>query len=893
MTSNPIQRDKAFKDLILTILEALEINAPSIDDVNSAAKQAEEIMQYDGNIEAIVREILIAVDTHMGIGTSLVSIEIPHDEEWVSKRDNITWTYSDAYMKFLRDNGWHKNFVLDQNHVCNKILGHMQDPTSEGSWDRRGLVIGHVQSGKTANYIGAIAKAADAGYKFIIVIAGVHNNLRKQTQERIDEGFIGRSSDPKNRVNIGVGDTKGFEDKEYPCPVTLTTIYNDFNKKTADQSGWKLNDFSKPIIVVIKKNVNTLRALHRWLKDMNARGDGQISDIPVLMIDDEADNASINTNREELDPTKTNSLIRNILKLFDKSCYIGYTATPFANIFINPEGYDEDVREELFPRDFIYCLDAPNTYFGPDDVFLDDESSSQILGEIDDCDLYIPYNHKKDDQIINLPPSLYHAINQFIITRAIRNIRGDNNKHHSMMINVSRFVDIQKNIRNLVDDYINELGNAVKANYALPEKKSNQNDYMAQLREVYNENFADSKLKWSKVKSELYEVFRNLNTYLVNSKSDDSLDYKKYEKDGVSLTAIAVGGLSLSRGLTLEGLCISYMYRNTRMYDTLMQMGRWFGYRTNYDDLCRVHLPLNSIEWYAHIAKASEELRLQIKQMRQRNMSPKDFGLYVRFHPDRLQITAANKMRSAEKQIVQQNYSARIVESHTLSIDADIRKTNEALIVEYWKDGFGGIKSEETKKGWIFRDCPISIIDSFLLKFQIPVLSNFDYKTPALDFLRKIADNYVRGDVLLISPKNSDTNEQKYRLGAQKRLSGQLDEGIWTASKDRVASRNDEKLGLTKEQILQAKENALPKETSDYHYRAIRNKPLLMIHILEVKGEDKRPIRLPAFGISFPDGDYGTTIEAAVNKVWVQKMLSGFDIPEEEDDYDDEPDTLG
>lgn len=164
-----------------------------------------------------------------------------------------------------------------------------------------------------ANYTGLIARAADAGYKFI-VIAGIHNNLRRQTQQRIDEAFIGRSSDPEDRRNIGVGLAPG-----YPHPATLTNINEDFNKNTAAKSGWKINDFSKPIILIIKKNVTTLTALHKWLKALNAEGGDRISDVPMLLIDDEADNASINTNKEDLDPTRTNAMIRRILGLFAKS----------------------------------------------------------------------------------------------------------------------------------------------------------------------------------------------------------------------------------------------------------------------------------------------------------------------------------------------------------------------------------------------------------------------------------------------------------------------------------------------------------------------------------------------------------------------------------------------
>ncbi len=390
------------KDITSTLIRRLAYyqGVPTREDVESEAKKSADFYKHDGPIDAVIEEAMIAVNTHMGEGVSLVDVETEHDEEWVFNSE-ISRTYSDGYAEYLKSEKWHPSVVKSLSDVSTKILGHLQNPESAGAWDKRGLVIGHVQSGKTANYIGLVSKAADAGYKFIIVIAGIHNNLRKQTQERIDEGFVGRSSNPDKRGEIiGVGRTSN----DYPHPATLTNIHNDFNKQTANHSGWSINDFSKPIIFVIKKNVSTLNSLHDWLRELNTKGNGKIAGVPMLMIDDEADYASINTNRDDTDPTKTNSMLRKILGMFEKSCYVGYTATPFANIFINPEAYDDEVLRELFPKDFIYCLDAPTTYFGPEKVFLEDGSSTGILREITDAEIYIPYSLKKDQEIFDLPP---------------------------------------------------------------------------------------------------------------------------------------------------------------------------------------------------------------------------------------------------------------------------------------------------------------------------------------------------------------------------------------------------------------------------------------------------------------------------------------------------------
>jgi len=885
MNGNRVENEKNLTSALITALASLQ-EPPTKEVISEKAKGMASLFGYEGDLEPIINEALIAVDSRMGAGVSLVDIAAKHDEEWVFKRkDEIEWTYSEAYEKYLKTQRWHPTLVQSLSDVGTRILGHLQDPASEGSWIRRGLVIGHVQSGKTANYIGLVAKAADAGYKLIIVIAGIHNNLRRQTQERIDEGFVGRSSDPNNRVLSGVG----LLDMAYPHPITLTTIHDDFSRRIANQIGLGINDRGRPIILVIKKNVNTLKALHKWLKELNTHGDGRIADVPMLLIDDEADNASINTNKPDLEPTRTNKMIRKILGLFAKSCYLGYTATPFANIFINPDAYDKEAYEELFPRHFIYCLDAPNTYFGPDKVFLDETTSSLITEPIMDCEEYIPWSHKKDYPVTELPPSLYKALHQFVLARAIRNLRGHSGKHCSMMINVSRFVAVQQAVRTLISHHEKMLREAVKANYAMPEEISGKNQYMSLLKSVFEDDFTGCGFSWSQIKKSLWSVFDNLRIYVVNSKTDEALDYKKYERDGHSLTAIAIGGLSLSRGLTIEGLCVSYMYRNTKMYDTLMQMGRWFGYRPDYEDLCRVHLSPDSLDWYSHIADASEELRQQIKRMRREGLSPVQFGLYVKAHPDALMITAANKKRNTQTFTVNYAFSNRLVESYLLSTDETVNHKNEVLITEYWKDGFGGKVEEPTGKGWMFRDVNVEIIEEFLNGFRTHT-AFVDLKSAVISCLSALAEKHPHGDVLLIS-KDSNNHADSFLLGAQERSSSGWDGDSWRLNKQRVASRGDEKLGLNEAQRKLAAAEA-GKEPSDTHFRQVRNKPLLMIHILEPKGMEGK--RVPAFGVSFPPGYYDTVVKVVANKVWIEKMYGPLtdDRPDDEEDYDEQANAV-
>jgi hypothetical protein len=886
MSRTQNEKDKGFIATLITAFGDSD-EPPTRAEIEAKAAMLAPILGFDGDLEHVVAVAETVIPSRMSAGVSLVDPEATHDQEWILKRE-IQTTYAEAYGDFLRSEGWKPTVV---NTLLNddgaKILGLLQDPTDEGAWNRRGLVIGHVQSGKTANYLGVVAKAADAGYKFIIVIAGIHNNLRKQTQRRVDEGFIGRSSDPANRVPIGVG-----LDKDYPNPVTLTNIHMDFNKQTADKSGAELNDFKKPVIIVIKKNVKTLEVLHTWLRDLNAKGADRIRDVPMLVIDDEADNASINTNKPDINPTATNTWIRKILRLFTKSCYVGYTATPFANIFIDPDAFDKDAYEELFPKDFIYSLDAPTTYFGPDKVFLDEASSARILRPITDCEDYLPLTHKNGSPVAELPPSLYRALDQFIVARAIRNLRKQERKHCSMLINISRFVSVQKEVKGFITLRLDRIKDAVKANYMMAEEISAQNQYMARLRAAFDDEFSDCGFEWQEVKEALWGVFDHLRTYVVNSKTtDDPLDYEKYEREGVGLTAVAIGGLSLSRGLTIEGLTVSYMYRNTRMYDTLMQMGRWFGYRPNFEDVCRVYLSKDSINWYKHIALAADELRHQIRRMRNVGLSPKDFGLYVQSHPDSLLITAANKMRSGEKVTLKQNYTGKLIESFLLPLDSKVSDANSDLIARYWADRFGGAELRKTEKGWFLPDVESDKIGEFLAAFK----SHKDavrQKALAIDYLSAISDKFPKGDVLLISVGPGDADN--HVLGPQERTAADATADKWQISGYRVASRGDEKLGLSSDQQKAAEQLAADdtksksKKPSDFHYRLVRDKPLLMIHVLEpTNNEEFKGLRVPAWGLSYPDGQYGTAIEVVANRVWIEQMYGSLDDdPDDDEDYD-------
>jgi hypothetical protein len=442
-------------------------------------------------------------------------------------------------------------------------------------------------------------------------------------------------------------------------------------------------------------------------------------------------------------------------------------------------------------------------------------------------------------------------------------------------------------VRGFVSLREKKMREAVRANYMMPEAISSKNAYMRGLKRAFEDEYAIAGFTWSEVKVALNGVFDHLHLYVINSKSDEVLDYKKYEKEEIGLTAIAIGGLSLSRGLTIEGLIVSYMYRNTKMYDTLMQMGRWFGYRPGFEDVCRVYLSRDSLNWYSHIAHASEELTQQVKRMRRDGLSPRQFGLYVMAHPDSLLITAANKMRAGEKVKFRQNFSGRMLESYTVSTDGEVNSANFKLIERLWREGFGGCAPEDSKKGVIFRDVAVEKIEEFLIAFQAH--SQFaDRKADIVAYLGVLADRHPVGDVLLISP--GDEAGTPYKMNGQSRVVAKHEGTAWTLNKDRVASRGDEKLGLTQTQQAAAEKLAAsaesPVKPSDTHYREIRNKPLLMIHSLSPHDKPSVEGPIAAFGVSFPPGHYDTEIEVVANRVWLEHMQGAPDDPDDEEDYD-------
>jgi hypothetical protein len=597
------------------------------------------------------------------IGERMIAITNKDAPRWFeAKKHEISWNHWEAYKKMLESQGRSEKIIDDNEEVINTILDYSGDPRVGGSWARKGLVMGNVQSGKTQNYLGLINKAIDAGYKTIIVLGGHLNDLRMQTQERIDEGVLGapsrhlidNSSGQLGPIGVGLWHKNDI--------TAATTTAGDFTKAFADRFGVKL-DSGKPVVFVIKKHTGVMKTLCDWIERTHYLNvlEGKVLSNPMLLIDDEADYASINTKSHKNEVTLTNDLIRQLLSLFSKSTYVAYTATPFANIFIDPDENSYSEHDDLFPSDFMVKMPVPTNYMGQDFFFGEDalKNESNATSPIIEIDDHWPIHELKnrDDVDYDLPESLKDAIRAFVIVTAVRTIRGEQNSHNTMLVNISHLSKHQNRFETLIHDYKTRVFEALSAYGSLGVSQARRSDLLSSLEDTYNNKFLIDESYDSILKVLAGSQRRDISVWALNQSGKVSdrhvLNYSSYQDFG--LNVIVIGGHKLSRGLTLEGLSISYFARNSKAYDTLMQMCRWFGYRPSYKYLCKVYLPEESITWYSFIAATIRELYSELEFMAGREERPKDFGLKVREHPGVMLISAKNKIGVGTSEIRHQD----------------------------------------------------------------------------------------------------------------------------------------------------------------------------------------------------------------------------------------------
>lgn len=788
------------------------------------------------------------------------------DEEtrlWLTEevKKDIRWNYWELYRQYLiEEKRWGAETVRSMDDDTNGILNRMADPRQNGDFDRRGLVVASVQSGKTANYIGLIAKAADAGYRIIIVMAGIHNVLRNQTQERIEDGFVGFNS--IKQCKTGVGNIPEYRSEIKP--LVGTSRIRDFNKGTGDVfGGINPQTIQVPMVFVIKKNASVLESVKTWLRI--SMGEGR-KEQPLLLIDDEADNASINVKYGKEEISRINGQIRDILGLFSKSAYVGYTATPFANVLIDSKDHDEEHGDDIFPKSFIYTLEQSNAYFGAEKVFDDiDEAKPAHYREITDPpEKADGKTFKSGDELDYLPESLKRAIRTFVVACAERSLSGGAEEHMTMMVNLSPYNSVQKSARYEVADYLEEIKNAINAFANLPSaiRRNVNSPVLSELEQTWRCEYSDdphTPHTWEDVLSVLCKTVAPMRVAEINSDSKDSLGY-----DLGPQRVIAVGGYRLSRGLTLEGLMISYYARNAKAYDSLMQMARWFGYRMGYEHLCRVWMSDASAHWYQHVAMATRELMDQIESMCAANATPKQYGLRIRCNLDALMITARNKTGAGERlKNAKVMLDGNAVQTGALSRSAEDLRHNEECAVAFlkklkdaqFKPMTEGMNSRGVRSGLLFRNIPSEYICEYLSNYHnCPQSPKTDPEFLLRHIDRLDERGYTRWFVYVAAGEKNASDSTFTVFGKempreQRRPSKETDEKTFYFVKRAISSRAVEDVMLTDKQIAKAKKiveeeaksrkKEVKKNLSGFDYRRVATAPLLVLHPVALRF-DKR-----------------------------------------------------
>jgi hypothetical protein len=827
-------------------------------------------------------------------------------EPWLNARKGeIDSYYWNRLRDFMIETGELPAGVVSRlDKVTDEILDCCGDPLAPGNWSSRGMVMGNVQSGKTTNYAALICKASDAGYRVIILLAGITNSLRSQTQQRMDEYFIGRKSvfNAAAQAPLPIINYSGSRQRS---PDFGTSRDQDFSRHNA-VVGASFSSLKEPKIFVIKKNKNVLENLNTWISD---QAHGQKISEPLLMIDDEADNASINTHKDPGRSTAINAAIKATLAQFNRSTFIGYTATPFANIFIDPQSIDELEQEDLFPRNFIKALEPPSNYCGAARYFSENGNlRERSVVDIDDYVDILPLSHKKTHPLESIPPTLETAVRAFVLARAIRVLRGDGKKHMTMMVNASRFNDIQEKLEGHIYAYLAKLEKAIvlwaKSDDPLSDAviRSLQETYQAEYPATYVD---EDPISFESLLPVLNDAVSTIRVTTVNMrKKTSALNYDANKAEG--LHVIAIGGLALSRGLTLEGLVTTYLLRNVGASDTLMQMARWFGYRSNYEDLCRIYLPKDAIDHYEETHSSIEELRSEIDRMELIDATPLDFGLKVRQSETGIRITAANKMRTATQMRLAAGYSGRFVQAHAIHNKDEVNKKNLKAGSEFLQSLGQRSKDHDHHHYWTNAEGQdvLRLISELEFPREIQALWKLEGRRSLLsDYVSdRLGDELSKWDVCLATRSSSASgigpimdflpNEPIHPVT---RSAAELDENNpavyrFSGSKNAVADQDTAMIGLTDEEVEIAK--SLSKVAFENRFCQVRRRPLLAIFLVDPKRDSPTyKVKSPAFSIAvcFP-----TTLKPVQEKTYqINKVLRDQIIRESEDNADDDEDPIG
>ena len=920
-----------------------EMIAKSVETVLSLDLRWRDSVERD----CLIRDLETRFDVWIGRETTLEGND--DHVRWLDAERAQGWRYWPRYRLHL-ESSWALSSIDSLDKVTERVLSLLEDPNREGAWDRRGLVVGHVQSGKTSNYIGLICKAADAGYKLIVVLSGLHKNLRSQTQMRLDEGFLGyetlppQEADTRELRTIGAG-LIDPDPQIRPDYVTNRADNGDFSRNVANNLG--INPGGRPLLFVVKKNVSVLRNLHSWVNRVadarDARTDRPIvRNVPLLVIDDEADLASVDTRQQDFDeegqpdtehdPTAINRHIRRFLYCFEKSAYVGYTATPFANIFIHEQGTTTEEWEDLFPRSFVMTLPAPSNYVGPVRIFglePDDDLAQAVEPlplhrpvtdhaeslDIREREGWMPPRHvnghvPRYEGADKLSPSLRHAVYAFILSCAARRVRGHSGKHNSMLVHVTRYTVVQHAVFSQVESFLQLLRRRI-----IRGEGASTATAVSDLRRMWEEDFLPTTaavrkqiddpeivdVSWEAVEEHLARVVTDISVREINGTAGDVLDYDAHHATG--LNVIAIGGDKLARGLTLEGLTVSYFLRASRMYDTLMQMGRWFGYRPGYLDLCRLYTTPDLAEWFQHITEASEELRQEFDHMVAVGGTPKQYGLRVKSHPA-LMVTSRVKMRHGTE--LQLSFAHSISETVVFHKDAHNISMNFRAADDFIRGMGAPTEMEPTRSrpnGGVHHWSGTYLWSGVDAAGVMAFLDAYTTHDSAVRVHSKILREFIQAQVEVNELVNwtvalmSGGSEEKYMVGTHnvalsvrspisrgrdlrgteryviRRLLAPRDEAI-----DLDLAKYEMALDMTIEGWRQdpgrsrrQQEPTTPSGPSIREQRSSQNGLLLLYPLYRTGNHVEGDVPVIGFGISFPKSPSARTVTYTVNNVYSQQ----------------------
>lgn len=637
-----------------------------------------------------------------------------------------------AVADLLKKSGWKESPIDSVDTASTRIVSLLSHP-KEKKFSIKGLVVGYVQSGKTTNFTAVMAKAADRGYKLFIVLAGIHNGLRRQTQARLVNQLV----EPNPTLWSQLTDL----DQDFVPTANAASFFGKSNKTH--------------VLCVVKKNATVLKKFAKWLDSAST----YLQDCPALVIDDEADQATV--------ATKTiNPRIREILDCLPKSAYVGYTASPFANLLIDPS------NDDLYPRDFIVNLPKPVGHFGTEVLFgryaLDGEDPEDVDDGYDmirevpagDVDCVRPAKRADVESFSpEITETLQTAIRYFWMATAARRVRGTGNAHNTMLIHTS----VRTVVHNSFRVPLERLRDGLKARLDDPNVVRDLRElWDREMSRVPSADFGEVKVEFDELSPELPGVLDSCRIVTDNSSSEDRLDY-----ENGPVVAIAIGGNTLSRGLTLEGLSVSYFVRAVSAYDTLLQMGRWFGFRNGYGDLPRIWLTAELSEWFRHLATVETEMRRDIDIYMTEDKDPLTFAVRLRTHP-KLRVTQAAKMKDAVK--AASSYGGQRVQTRYFRTSADWLLDNQAAAKRLVSRAVqhAARRNERPEDGrYLFCEVPHDLVVDFLQQYRFherSVECDADLLVGYIEKRVRTAGSLGRWNVAIVGNPVSDDPDESFEF---------------------------------------------------------------------------------------------------------------------------------